>query len=231
MDSIKAQLEIKGIRDGLLISLPEGDWSEVLRTLLQTIEEQADFFRGARLALQIEERTLGAAELGSLRDTLAEHEVTLWAILSNSQATNIAAADLGLAQALAQPRASELDDEAPIETTLIGDDAVLIHRTLRSGHSIRHPGHVIVLGDVNPGAEIIAGGHVIVWGRLRGVVHAGAAGDESATVCALDLSPTQLRIAGQIAISPARRSRAKPEAACIRDGQLIAEPWREKRDR
>ena len=78
----------------------------------------------------------------------------------------------------------------------------MIRRTLRSGRTVRSQGHVVVFGDVNPGAEIIAAGDVIVWGRLRGNVHAGANGDESAFVCALDMTPTQLRIAGYISISP-----------------------------
>jgi septum site-determining protein MinC len=191
--------------------------------LLETVAAQDDFFRGARLAIQMEDRALGAAELGSLRSALAEHEVTLWAILSTSETTQSAAADLGLSRDL-ETRRSE-DDDVPVDTQLPGEEAVLLQRTLRSGHSVRHPGHVVVIGDVNPGAEIIAGGHVIVWGRLRGVVHAGAAGDESAMVCALDLAPTQLRIAGHITVSPSRRGKPKPERAFIRDDQLIAEPW------
>jgi septum site-determining protein MinC len=76
----------------------------------------------------------------------------------------------------------------------------LIKRTLRNGRTIHSDGHVIVLGDVNAGAMIIAAGDVIVWGKLRGTVHAGARGDESAVVCALYLAPTQLRIAGYITI-------------------------------
>ncbi|MEJ2552139.1 MAG: septum site-determining protein MinC [Anaerolineales bacterium] len=218
-------LAIKGVRDGLLITVPEGDWAEVLPNLLDTVQKQTDFFRGARLALQIESRELSAAELGRLRDTLAEEEITLWAILTTSAATRAAAADLGLELELAKPSHAERDDEFPLESRLQGEEAVLVERTLRSGHNIRYAGHVVVLGDVNPGAEIVAGGHVIVWGRLRGTVHAGASGDESAAVCALDLSPTQLRIAGQIAVSPGRRSKTMPEIACIRDGQLVAEPW------
>ena len=218
-------LDIKGVREGLLITVPDGDWSEVLSTLLQTIGGQADFFRGARLALQMENRVLGAAELGSLRDSLAEQEVSLWAVLSTSSTTQAAAADLGLAHDITPPSDPVLEDDSSIETRLRGEEAILVQRTLRSGHSIRHPGHVIILGDVNPGAEIIAGGHVIVWGRLRGTVHAGAVGDESASVCALDLAPTQLRIAGEIAISPSKRGKTKPEIAFLREGQLVAETW------
>jgi septum site-determining protein MinC len=211
--------------------VPQGDWEEVRQSLLQSIDEQVDFFRGARLALQMEERILRAAELGSLRDALAEREVNLWAILSTSDLTKAAAADLGLAQELTQQLGLDPEDDTPFETSLFGDDAVLVQRTLRSGHSLRHPGHVTVLGDVNPGAEIIAGGNVIVWGHLRGVVHAGATGNKDAMVCALDLSPTQLRIADQIAVSPARRGRPKPEIARIRNGQLTAEEWQTKKRR
>lgn len=224
-------LAIKGVQDGLLTTVPQGDWEEVRQSLLQSIDEQVDFFRGARLALQMEERILRAAELGSLRDALSEREVNLWAILSTSDLTKAAAADLGLAQELTQQLGLDPEDDTPFETSLFGDDAVLVQRTLRSGHSLRHPGHVTVLGDVNPGAEIIAGGNVIVWGRLRGVVHAGATGNKDAMVCALDLSPTQLRIADQIAVSPARRGRPKPEIARIRNGQLTAEEWQTKKRR
>ena len=99
---------------------------------------------------------------------------------------------------------------------------------MRSGTVPEHPGHVIVLGDVNPGAEIVAGGNIVVWGRLRGVVHAGAEGDENAIVCALDLSPTQLRIAGQIALTPQRRGKPQPEVARLQDSKVIAEAWNPK---
>jgi len=87
----------------------------------------------------------------------------------------------------------------------------------------------VVIGDVNPGAEIIAGGDIVVWGRLRGVAHAGAAGDTAAVVCALDLSPTQLRIADSIAISPGRQREPRPEMARLKDGQIIAERWQVNR--
>jgi septum site-determining protein MinC len=218
------RLPIKGVRDGLLVALPEGAWENVRADLLATIDERGDFFRGARLVLQVDDRPLGAAELGSLRDSLAEREAGLWAVLSTLPSTRAAAADLGLQISLAPAAAPEEDDEVDSPES-DWDQAVFLQRTLRSGQSVRHPGHVVVLGDVNPGAEIIAGGHVLVWGRVRGVVHAGAGGDTSATVAALDLAPTQLRIAGHIAVSPKRRGAVRPEVALIRDGQLVAEPW------
>jgi septum site-determining protein MinC len=218
------RLPIKGVRDGLLVTLPEGAWEYVRADLLATIDERGDFFRGAHLVLQVDDRPLGAAELGSLRDSLAEREAALWGVLSSLPSTRAAAADLGLQTSLTPAPTPEEEDEIESAEEEWAQ-AVFLQRTLRSGQSVRHPGHVVVLGDVNPGAEIIAGGHILVWGRVRGVVHAGAGGDTSATVAALDLAPTQLRIAGHIAVSPQRRGAVRPEVALIRDGQLVAEPW------
>jgi septum site-determining protein MinC len=222
-------IEIKGIRDGLLITLPPGDWQGVRQLLLTSVADREDFLHGARVAMQVGDRSLGAADLGSLRDELSRSEVTLWAVLSTSETTRSAAADLGLARELSTQKTDASDRVETADLALPGEEAILIERTLRSGHSVRYPGHVLVLGDVNPGAEIIAGGHVIVWGRLRGVVHAGAEGDENAVVCALDLVPTQLRIASHISVSPARKGKPRPEMALVREGQLIAEPWQAKR--
>jgi septum site-determining protein MinC len=218
-------LSIKGRGDLLVITVPEGDWQEVLPNLLEAMQERADFLRGAKVALEVPGRDLGAADLSDLRQTLAEREMSLEAILTESETTRSAAADLALALVLRPNPEGAPDEEAPLPPEVPAEEAVLVRRTLRSGHSIRHPGHVIVLGDVNPGAEIIAGGDVVVWGRLRGVVHAGASGNEEAVVCALDLSPTQLRIAGQIAVSPSRRGKPRPETARIHQGKLVAEDW------
>jgi septum formation inhibitor MinC len=127
--------------------------------------------------------------------------------------------------ALPAPARQPVSPLTAVQTDVV-PNSLLLRETVRSGRAIRYKGHVVVIGDVNPGAEIIAGGNVIVWGKLRGLVHAGAAGDTGAVICAMELSPTQLRIANQIAISPPDRQRKfTPEMAAIRDGQIIAEPW------
>jgi septum site-determining protein MinC len=219
------KVQIKGIRDGLLVTLGEGEWTELRAALLEQVEQQADFLRGARLALDVGNHILRAAELGNLRDILSGRGVALWAVLSSSPTTEQTAQTLGLATRISRPR-PERSMVTPDTNLKDGESAVLVHRTLRSGFSLKHAGHIIVIGDVNPGAEITAGGSVIVWGRLRGTVHAGANGDESAMVCALDLSPTQLRIAGQISITPPqRRGKSQPETAHLKDGHVVAEPW------
>jgi septum site-determining protein MinC len=110
--------------------------------------------------------------------------------------------------------------------------AAFVQRTVRSGQIIRYRGSVIVHGDVNPGAEIIAGGDVFIWGKLRGVVHAGASGDEKAVVGALLLAPTQLRIGSHIARAPDVRGKNErgAELARVRNGHIIIESWKTGKD-
>lgn len=215
---------VKGIHEGLLFSLEEGEWEDVFTSLLEHLDFKPDFFLGAKAILRLGSRPLYAADLAHLRSALADRGVALRTVLSESPPTVSAARSLGLETELPIREA----DEAPLDTELTGNEAILVRQTLRSGNSIQFPGSVMVLGDVNPGAEIIAGGSVMVWGRLRGTVHAGAEGDETAVVCALDLSPMQLRIAGFVATSPPRRGTWQPEMAALREGNLVAEPWNPK---
>jgi septum site-determining protein MinC len=220
---MRPDVQIKGIREGLLITLGDGEWPEVQAVLLEEFERQANFLRGAKIILDVKNHILNAATLGKLRDLLSDYEVSLWAVLSDSPTTEQTAQMLGLATRIHQPAPEQVS--RPIDTNLGGEEAILVKRTLRSGFSLEYPGHITVIGDINPGAEVIAGGNVLVWGRLRGMVHAGAEGNESAVVCAMELAPTQLRIAGVIAVSPQERGEHKPEVAFIREGQVVAEPW------
>ena len=121
------------------------------------------------------------------------------------------------------------EEDAALRLAQDTASGTLVRRTLRSGQVVQHPGHVVVIGDVNPGAEIIAGGDVVVWGKLRGIVHAGAIGDDGAVVCALSLAPLQLRIGSHIARAPEGREDLpeRPEIASVQDGEIVAEPWEE----
>jgi septum site-determining protein MinC len=216
-------VQIKGLRDGLLVTLGDAGWSVLHSSLLSQIDEKTDFFRGAKLALDVGNQELHVSEMTELRDELSDRGIILWAVISESAATENTAQMLGLATRLSKARP---DTPVQVHVTAAEDTAMWIKRTVRSGVRLEYEGNVVVLGDVNPGAEVVAGGSVVVWGRLRGVVHAGAAGDTEAVVCALDLSPTQLRIATEIATTPDRRSQPVPEMARLKDGHLVAEPWK-----
>lgn len=222
----KPAVNIKGVKDGLLITLGEGEWAEMESALMQVVTERAGFLKGARVTLDVANHILHAAELGSLRDTLSEKGITLWAVLSNSQVTEQTAQVLGLATRISTPRPER--SIRSLDSNLPGESAVLVQRTVRSGFKISYNGHVVVLGDVNPGAEIYAGGSVIVWGKLKGTIHAGMEGDEKAVVCAMALEPINLQIAGYALNPSAPRIKVEPEMVSIRDGRLVAETWKAK---
>ncbi len=221
---------IKGVRDGLLISLdPTAEWNAAVAALAARIDEQSNFFAGARIIVDVSTRPVPKYEMSSLKALLERRGLTLWAVLSESETTLDSADALDLRTSVGgvvPGHTPQPEEEAGIDPEEMGTAGVMIRRTLRSGRAVHSTGHVIVYGDVNPGAEIIAVGDVIVWGRLRGNVHAGAEGDEDAVVCALDMTPNQLRIAGYIVTSPPeKRRKPRPEVALVRDGQIMVEAW------
>lgn len=224
MSETNSLIQIKGLRDGLLVSLDDAPWEEQRAALIAQVDSQPAFFQGARLALDVASQVLHVNELVELRDQLSERSISLWAVISESPTTEKTAQLLGLATRISKPRPEE-NRRFSVEN--LGEEtALFLSRTLRSGTRIEFSGHVVVFGDVNPGAEIIAEGNVIIWGRLRGMVHAGAKGNRNAVICALDLSPTQLRIAEEVSAVLKPREDPAPEIARInKDGKLQAEFW------
>lgn len=221
-------IAIKGINDGLLISLSTTEkWQSVTDELAKRIDDKRAFFSGATIIVELGARPVPKYELSSLRALLERRGLSLSLVRSDSDTTRQSARALDLKTSEnglpAKParRYAETNPVSPEET---GTRGVIFRRTLRSGRTIHSEGHVVVFGDVNPGAKVIAAGDVVVWGKLRGTVHAGALGDESAVVCALDMNPNQLRIASYIVTSPpGKRRKIMPEVASIRDNQIVVE--------
>ena len=81
------------------------------------------------------------------------------------------------------------------------DTALFVKSTCRSGEIIRYSGDVVVLGDVNPGAEIVAGGDITVFGALRGIAHAGSGGLTKAAIIAYRLESPRLQIGPYVGLS------------------------------
>ncbi|MBB6097736.1 septum site-determining protein MinC [Deinobacterium chartae] len=121
---------------------------------------------------------------------------------------------------------------APAAPPLPEGRTEIVTHNLRSGFRAEYAGSVIVLGDVNPGVELIAGGDVIVTGALRGVVHAGAGGNEKSIVWACPIASPQLRIAGAVARAPEgsslstmRTRGGEAEIAKLQDGSIVIEAF------
>lgn len=130
---------------------------------------------------------------------------------------------------------------APMAEAARPDDSTrteIVQHGLRAGFRGEYRGSVVVLGDVNPGAELIAAGDVIVMGALRGVVHAGADGRSDAIVYARPIASAQIRIASAVArsaddnsLEAMRRMHERPEAelARLQDGVIQIESYQPQR--
>lgn len=238
IDAMSTELvRIRGIKDGIQVTLGVGSYLEIYDQLTVELSQKESFLQGSQVTLDVGARSLQHEQLANLFDLFARHRQVLWTVLAEADETREAAQALNLATRV--PGSSTDLEGRPLSSTTVQNqpatpleqagNALFLKETLRSGRSVFHEGSVVVMGDVNPGAEIIAGGDVIVWGRLRGLVHAGAMGNETAVICALSLNPTQLRISDQIAISPnGSKHKPEPEKVSIRDGQIVAEPWQHK---
>lgn len=227
-----SNVTIKGIKNGILVELnPHEPWLEVTEELAAQIDAKSSFFTGSKITVDLADRPVPKYELTSLKALLERRGLSIWSVMSNSQTTIDAAHTLDLktnvGNTVLSTQEKDLTDLPVYDPEEKSMPGVMIRRTLRSGRTIHSEGHVVVVGDVNPGAKIIADGDIIIWGRLRGTVHAGANGDEEVVVCALDMSPTQLRIASYIVTSPKEKRRnPKPEVARIHDQKIIVESWR-----
>ncbi len=231
-------ISIKGTRNGLRLTLePDVPFQHLLNALADRLAESPSFFRGASLTVDISQRSLQTNERNQLEDLLALYQMSVTSSdLSAERSTNPerqAVSGAGGKRTITLPLpdpasngARTQDMEQQPRDLRESDDTLFIRRTIRSGQAIHHKSNVVILGDINPGAEIVAGGDIIIWGVLRGMVHAGYPDNDSALVCALQLAPVQLRIAHLLSRPPEGfEAQARPEVASIRQGQIIVETW------
>ena len=219
-----SQIGIKNDGDRILLTLPtqaetnsELPWSETwqeLKHLLQTKEQS--WQAGTKVCLIAQDRLLDARQLQTIAETLDDVKLSLSTISTNRRQTAVAAAGSGYSvrqNDSVQPLFDDGDNSSNILTPTLAEPLYL-QSTVRSGVEIRHPGTIVICGDLNPGGKAIAAGDILVWGRLRGIAHAGAKGNHQCRIAALRMEFTQLRIADAVARSPkVRPIKWSPELA------------------
>lgn len=216
---------LKGTRDGLVLYLdPDAEFDLLINELGSLMENSDQFLQGAAVRCYAGKREFSEDELSSLTAVLKQYGLELAGWMTPEEV---------YLPSKAKSYVTENKD-GRLEEGMVEGHCLIVERTLRSGNSVQYEGHVIVLGDVNPGAEIIATGNIVVLGSLRGVAHAGATGDRKASVSAYHLAPTQLRIADLVTRAPDDGTDVRgPEIARIKDDQLMVEAagmssWRSK---
>jgi len=229
---VDSPISIKGTREGLTITVNSDDVDQVIASLADTLSSQGAFFSGGQVALRAGDVALGPDALTRIRDLLTSSDLVLRTIVANDPVSRSSADALGLRLVPDQdaaglsPRTRAATPHIP-QDQVDSDKAILLRRMIRSGQVVRHTGDVVIVGDVNPGAEVAAGGDIYIWGRLHGIAHAGAMGDNTAVICALELSPMQLRIAQLVARAEESEHRESvcPEIAYVRNDGIVVEPW------
>jgi septum site-determining protein MinC len=226
-----AEVTLKGTPRGVVLSVPASSaWDDAEQAVDARLSAAHSLLAGARVIVDFGDRALGAEVLAAFKTRLSERfsvEVSAARAEDDDTQAAVIAAGMDLVEAIATG-----DDrpEGAEPGLVLPNNAHYMRQTIRSGQSLRHFGNVVICGDINPGAEVIATGDIIVFGTLRGVAHAGAAGDEGAQIVAINLRPTQIRIAGFIARSPdsaAPPLSKYPEVARIQGGEIHILPLRD----
>ena len=208
-----------------LVFSPNVDFESVRADIQRKLEEGSNFFRRGTV-IQVAPGALSEANASVLRKLFHQHGV-LFRIEDPAEEPPQPAAKRASKAAQAEVRPSEpMSAPAAIPIPAEKEKKMLvIDRTVRGGQEIQTQGSVMICGNVNPGAQIIAGGSIDIRGTCKGLVHAGAYGDTTAFVVADRLMPTQIRIADRIAQPPDQmETPTVAERASIVDGKIVIEP-------
>jgi len=210
----------KGGKDGIVIILSEdANYDQIADSLRKKIRSSSRFYADVETTITFKGKELSEDELMSLIDIIkAEANMSISFIEDLTGVFEINKEE----ESETRKRPRSINEAVP-------DDAYFHRNGLRNGQAISHSGSVVILGDVNAGAEVVAAGNVVVFGYIRGMVHAGATGDETAFVCALSMWPTQLRIASKITYFPKElmqenKNKIDPVYAFVKGNEIYVSP-------
>ncbi len=218
--------------------LPTKEQSETLETLLKQDYDIEVVGRRRRSPRLVANRGGKGGE--AARGADSEEAVSLFDKIERSRYVTKSAQESGIDELSltlsdAESEGSSLSqDQLKRITELLGEDTFLeedanariLYGTLRSGQRVETPFSLVVIGDVNPGADLIAGGDIIVLGNLRGTAHASAYDDdcEGRVIISLQMQPMQLRI-GSVISRGSDESARGAEIARIEDRRIIVESF------
>ncbi len=223
MELPKLQIQLKN-EDGVVkLILPaesenpaSASWDDLWEQIQQRLLGSRRFWQPlAKVHLIAHDRLIDARQLQSINNALLDVQLQLHLVATSRRQTAVAAATAGYSVTQQTKIAPLTSPPAQPPTPLLAEPLYL-HMTVRSGMDIRHQGTIVIMGDVNPGGEIFAAGDIIIWGKLRGMAHAGYPNNPQCLIMALQMEPTQLRIADRVARAPENPPpQVEPEIAYV----------------
>ena len=193
-------------------------FAELKKAVLDKFKESEKFFKNASIAISFEGRILSGEEELELLDLIAENtSIHVVCVVDHDE----------LREQLYKEKIDSYYNN-------VADNTGEFYKgTLRSGQVLKCDSSIVIIGDVNPGAKIIARGNIVIIGALKGNAYAGAAGDESCFVTALTMEPVQIKIGNVIGRSADkgpweairnRKRTMEPQMAMVSDGNILIEP-------
>lgn len=210
-------VKIKGSKTGLQLSFAaNATYEAVLADIKEKLVSGSGFFLRGTL-VQIPADAFSAEKREAIKQLFHEYGL-ICRVFKGKEILPSMQAQINMQQE--QIKAAEIK-----AAELKAQEMVVVNRTIRGGQEIKTKSSVMICGNVNPGAQIIAGGSIDIRGTCRGMVHAGAYGDNTAFIIADHLMPTQIRISNLIARSPDKMEMTeRAERAFIKNGQIVIEP-------
>ena len=213
---------IKSSKNGINLVLDSKlPFDELLEEIKKKFIDSEKFFKDAHIAISFEGRALSQAEQFEIIEMIQQYtSITIICILDHDE----------LMDEVMKRRIGAYQEEHSPQT------GQFYKGTLRSGQQIESQTSLIVLGDVNPGAKVIAKGNIVVLGALKGIAYAGADGDSGCFVAALEMDPLQIKIGDHIGRSADKKEPAKgfrrkakiesavPQIATVYEQQILIEP-------
>jgi septum site-determining protein MinC len=229
---LRNNVTIKGKESGLEILLSEKSTYPLLREeLLEKLKKNKGFFNNSQTKVVIRGKSLSEAQRREIKRVFAM-DYGIADVMYGDEADLLKEVELSI-ESVSRAQSGQRGErqrDVPAEVELVSNayfdaQSVFINGTVRSGQRIEGEGDIVVIGDVNPGAEVIAGGSIAVFGKLRGLAHAGAAGRKDVCVAAIHMVPKQLRISGRVVTFPNGTDQSRgAEVAELRDGKVVIRP-------
>lgn len=199
------ELKVKRVKKDIFLDLSAFNTQdkEFTSKISKEIERSASFFSGNAVSIilpdtgESESNTEIGTHIKSIQDALNKNNISLKAsyLPGDIEKLNLQSSSNTQEDEPCEITSNTNEKEPSDEQEYNIPDTLYVKSNLRAGHLIRYPGNVIIYGDVNPSAEIIAAGDVIIWGNCRGTVQAGSNHDSRASISALKFNNCQLRIA------------------------------------
>lgn len=209
-------IQVRGTKDGIYtkIDLEEfNNFDDMLQALVKKLSIGKSFYKGALMTIETDLSLLKEEDILKLKDILFE----------NIKVKECDFRDI-------KNKEIEESTETKVFNGVYEGKTKFIKKTIRSGQLIKYYGNIVIVGDVNHGSEIYAGGNIIVLGTIKGKVHAGVDGNKKAIIAAFSLQPEMIHIADIITIAPDDAIKPSyPEIAMLKDNTIVVEPYLPKK--